>query len=203
MTDKFILEVIKCIENGLPGEESHLKMTPYRRLVTNIPDDRREGAVLMLLYKNKDNWCFPLTQRQEYKGVHSKQVSFPGGKLEGSESALEAALRETEEEIGIKRERIKLISELTSLYIPPSNFMVYPFIGYVVGDVNFTKEEKEVAEIIEVPINSLLNDVNQRETLVETQFKMKLRTPYFHLKDKVVWGATAAILSEFKDIIKK
>lgn len=189
---------------GLIGEESHLKMTPYRRLAPAIPDNHRKGAVLLLLYFKDNSWHFPLIQRQPYDGVHSKQMSFPGGKIEAfDQTAYHAALREANEEVGVRISSIDLIEKLSPLYIPPSNFLVHPFLSFYDGMPSFMKDEIEVDEIVEVPVSELLNPANERQTLVNVQGGMKLKTPYYHLQEKVVWGATAAILAEFKDILKK
>jgi 8-oxo-dGTP pyrophosphatase MutT (NUDIX family) len=193
----------KKLTQPLPGLEAHLKMTPYRALTKTIPKDRREGAVMMLLYKKGDEYYFPLTLRHDYKGTHANQISFPGGKIESIDSSfLDAALRETKEEIGVDIENIEIVGELTQIYIPPSNFLVSTFVGIYQGIPNFVKEVKEVKEIIEVPLNSLFNPSIVRETEVNIQNGMKLKTPYLHLENQVVWGATAAILAEFIAIFK-
>jgi len=181
--------------------DAHLKMTPYRRLIKVIPDDRREGAVLLLLYMKDGELFFPLIQRHEYKGVHSNQVSLPGGKVEiGDDNLLHTAIRETEEEIGVPRKLIENFGALTELYIPPSNFMVSPFVGFISGEPTFVKEEREVKEILEVSLLDFLENSPIKETEVIIGDGIKLKTPYFELNNKVVWGATAAILQEFKEI---
>ena len=191
----------KKLNEPLPGMDAHLKMTPYRRLIKVIPDDRREGAVLLLLYMKDGELFFPLIQRHEYKGVHSNQVSFPGGKVEtGDDNLLHTAIRETEEEIGVPRKLIENFGALTELYIPPSNFMVSPFVGFISGEPTFVKEEREVKEILEVSLLDFLENSPIKETEVVIGDGIKLKTPYFELNNKVVWGATAAILQEFKEI---
>ena len=203
-TDLIKLIQTEIKENGLPGEKSHLKMTPYRRLTTSIPENPKLGAVLLLLYKKENDWFFPLTERKEYDGVHSRQMSFPGGKVETEDSSFyHAAIRETEEEIGINREHITRLTDLSKLYIPPSNFMVHPYVGVLDSIPIFVKQEEEVESVVEVSLNELMDDSIEGQTLVNVRGGMKMKTPYFHLQDKVVWGATAAILSEFKDILKK
>ena len=198
------IEFIKDrIVQPLPGMKAHLKMTPYRALTKIIPENRREGAVLILLYKKNGEYYFPLTLRHDYKGTHANQISFPGGKIEKQDATiLDAALRETNEEIGVELEKIIYLGELTQIYIPPSNFLVSPFIGLYEGEPLFIKEEKEVKEIIEIPLKSILNEKNVGNTQVSIQGGMKLETPYLNLENNVVWGATAAILSELKEIIQ-
>mgnify|MGYP000545445655 CR=1 FL=1 len=185
------------LKEELPGMEAHLTMTPYRRLTKVIPDNHKKSAVMILLYEKEGEIYFPLIQRQDYKGVHSGQISFPGGKMDKTDSSLlETAFRETEEEVGIDRTELSYIGELTELYIPPSNFMVHVYVSFHSGTPSFVKEEKEVKEILEVPYSSVMDDGNIKETEVLIQGGMKLKTPYLDLNDKVVWGATAAILVE-------
>ena len=192
------------LELPLPGMEAHLKMTPYRALTKTIPQNYRESAVLVLLYTKEDELYFPVIQRQAYKGVHSNQISFPGGKKEETDnSLLETALRETEEEIGISQSGIEVIGELTQIYIPPSNFMVNVFLAFYQEEPNFVREEKEVKEVIEIPLSTIMDEKRVKETEVLMQGGLKLKTPYLDLENKVVWGATAAVLAELKEILSK
>jgi 8-oxo-dGTP pyrophosphatase MutT (NUDIX family) len=133
--------------------------------------------------------------------VHSNQVSFPGGKAEDFDKDLyQTSLRETEEEIGVDKSIISKIGEMTQVYIPPSNFLVSAFLSFQNVLPEFIKEEKEVKEILEIPIRSVLDSRNIKTTEIKMGNGMKLSTPYFDLQEKIVWGATAAILSEFKAI---
>lgn len=199
-----IIDKLKdLVLDELPGMETHLTMTPYRRLTKEIPDNRRESSVLILLYEKEGEIYFPLILRKSYNGVHSNQMGFPGGKKENfDESFYHTAIRETQEEIGVSTSKVNLIGELSSLYIPPSNFMVYPYLAYLKTPEILIKDPREVEEIIEIPLFSLLDDNLLGETTVELSSKMKLKTPYFNLQNKVVWGATAAILAEFKVLLK-
>ncbi len=186
----------------LPGIREHLKMTPYRALTKAVPAKRREGAVLLLLFQRNGEWYFPLMQRHDYEGVHANQISFPGGKSEKEDtSKYETALRETKEEIGIEPHKIEWIGELSEIYIPPSNFLVSAFVGCYTEEPFFVKEEKEVKEIIEVRVSDLLKPEIVKETQVTVQGGLKLKTPFLELNNQVVWGATAAILAEFKALV--
>lgn len=198
---RLIEELKKVFENDLPGMEAHLEMTPYRKLTKIIPDNRREGAILMMLYPKNGELYFPLIQRHEYKGVHSNQISFPGGKVEQTDRDLYfTSLRETQEEIGIDMNTINKIGEMSQVYIPPSNFLVSAFLSFHDAMPQFIKEEKEVKDIIEIPISSVLDSNNIKTTVIKLENGMNLTTPYFDLQNNIVWGATAAILSEFKAI---
>ena len=199
---KFITNLGETLKEELPGMEAHLKMTPYRSLTKSIPENRREGAVLFLIYERNEELYFPLIQRNSYEGVHSNQVSLPGGKKEEFDADFyETAKRETFEEIGVEESKINFIGQLSDVYIPPSNFMVYSYVGFVSEEFVFQKEEKEVNEILEIPFSAILDEALVKETQVKLGNGMKLKTPYFDLNDKVVWGATAAILSEIKEVI--
>lgn len=197
------LQRIKTLfSSELPGMKEHLKMTPYRALTKSVQIDCKEGSVLLLLYKRGEKWYFPLMQRHDYNGVHANQISFPGGKVEkNDESNYATALRETQEEIGINSAQIQLIGELSEIYIPPSNFLVSAFVGFCTKEPFFVKEEKEVKEILEVPILDLFKPEIIKETQVDLRGGLKLKTPYLELNNKVVWGATAAILAEFKSLV--
>ena len=154
----------------------------------------------LLIFQNADDGThFILTERAQYKGVHSAQISFPGGKIEKLDTNLSAtALRETQEEIGIKN--ITLIRELTTTYIPPSNFMVTPFLGYINSEQDFTPNI-EVNKIIKVDVMQLLNDANLINKNMTTSYMKNIDVPCFMLNNYTVWGATAMMLSEIKDLL--
>lgn len=196
-----VIESIKeAFQQKLPGMESHLKLTPYRKLTVSIPENRREGAVMMMLYEKKGGLYFPLILRHSYEGVHSNQISFPGGKVEKSDpDLLYTAIRETEEEIGIHKELINPLGEMSQIYIPPSNFLVSAYVSFLSVAPTFIKQEREVKEIMEVSLNELLS-IPIKTTKVKLSNGSRLKTPYFEINGRVVWGATAAILSEFRDI---
>ena len=191
-------------EAQLGGLDSLLKMAPAVRLnfdVDKIAERKpKSAAVMVLFYPDKDNKThFILTERAQYKGVHSAQISFPGGKIEKLDTNLSAtALRETQEEIGIKN--ITLIRELTTTYIPPSNFMVTPFLGYINSEQDFTPNI-EVNQIIKVDVMQLLNDANLINKNMTTSYMKNIDVPCFMLNNYTVWGATAMMLSEIKDLL--
>ena len=197
------------INFNLPGEVSHELMAPYKREKAssiNIPDKNpKQSAVLMLIYPKNDIPHFTLIQRTAYKGTHGGQISFPGGKQEAEESLKETALRETFEEIGVAPDKIQVLGEITQIYIPPSNFLVSPFIGFVDFEPVFTPEVKEVEEIIEVKISDLLDDkkIKQKKIKVgkHTDKPLLIDVPYFELNYNTVWGATATILSEVRQML--
>ncbi|MEL6862853.1 MAG: CoA pyrophosphatase, partial [Bacteroidota bacterium] len=135
---------------------------------------------------------------------HSGQVSFPGGRYEPEDKSLASgAIREAQEEVGINPSDIQLLGRLTELYIPVSNFLVHPFVGFVNHRPSFIPQESEVAEILEVPLSHLLDPMNTRTTKIHLPQNVILSdVPYYHVAQKVVWGATAMMLSEFLEVVE-
>ena len=166
MKFNFFLNNINLIQNTkLPGIDAQFKLAPKMRLEYNAKKIKAKNpkiaAVLALFYPNQNNEVsLLLTKRANYNGTHSGQISFPGGKMEISDFNLkETALRETFEEVGVLQEEINIVREFTEVYIPPSNFLVTPFIGIIDHEPIF-KVNSEVAEIIRVSFHDLLDDNN-------------------------------------------
>ncbi len=188
------------------GRKAHYELSPLplgmRALHHEKSKDYRVGAVVILLYNREGKPHFVVTQRQEYEGAHSGQISFPGGKFEAKDVTTEqTALRETKEEIGVSG--IEIVRNLSELYIPPSNFLVFPYVGVVRGNVVFERDEFEVKEIVEVAVADLLAvEITQKQLrdLVKTP-QYELECPCFELGGKVIWGATAMMLNELRCLL--
>ena len=199
--------IVRLSEESLPGEEAQYKMSPSLRRRGNISEIEQQnpcrGGVMLLLYPDSGHWYFPLIRRPDYPGVHGGQMSFPGGKLEDGENALEAALRETEEEVGVDRHTIQVLGPLSRLYIPPSNFLVSPFVGLLEEKPIFIPEPLEVEEIIHARTDHLLESGRRKTTSIPTSSGLKITAPYFDLEGHVVWGATAMMLSEFASLLEE
>lgn len=145
-----------------------------------------------------------LILRKTYQGVHSNQIGFPGGRVEEEDENLEhTALRETEEEVGIPRSEVQVVRKLTRLYIPPSNFWVQPFVGLLEKTPNLIPQESEVEKILEVDLDDFLNEQNLINQTLSTTYAQNIEVPAFMLNGHVVWGATAMMLSELKEMLKK
>jgi len=157
-----------------------------------------------LLYPKESQWHFALMQRAPHdKDIHSGQISFPGGRYEESDKTLEyCALRELEEEVGIPTDEVTVIGQLSELFIPVSNFQVYPFVGYLNETPTFIPQPTEVQHVIEVPIEMLKNASNQKTIDFRVRKNIILKnTPYFDFYENMVWGATAMMLSEFRAVV--
>ena len=192
---------------NLGGLDAQFKMAPKLRLkyskdkiAANKP---RKAAVLVLFYpNNKNETTLLLTQRATYKGTHSAQISFPGGKTEKSDKNLEAtALREAFEEVGVSSSSVKIIRELTDVYIPPSNFLATPFLGFVKEKPNFVLNH-EVANTIEILMSDLLDDAHLTTVNLTTSYMKNIDVPCFKIDNHIIWGATGMMLSEIKELLK-
>ncbi len=192
-----------ALQKPLPGLAAQIKLAPEYRvpsLQRTPPDDARPAGVLILLYPRDGAWHFPLMKRVEDGLVHSGQISLPGGSQEAGESLRETALREACEEIGAACTEVDVLGQLSTIYIPPSNFLVTPTVGYTSTRPDFRCDPREVAELIEVPLSTLFDqDVVKREPW--SLRGMTVEVPFYQIGLHKVWGATAMILSEFSMVL--
>lgn len=209
MDFQYFLEFVpNLVQAPLPAMKAHAKMAPFERLESlknkaSENNNPRSAAVMMLLYPKNGMTHLVLIVRNSYEGVHSGQIAFPGGKYEKEDKNFkETALRETHEEVGISPERMKIIRPFTPMYIPPSNFMVYPFLGICNDEICFVPDPSEVAQIVELPLADFLSDAIVIEANLSTSYAQNINVPAFDIEGHIVWGATAMILSELKDVLK-
>ncbi|MBT0608406.1 NUDIX hydrolase [Aequorivita echinoideorum] len=206
---EFEKRIVKVTKLELPGEEVHFKMAPIERLeelkrAAEKQNTAKRAAVMALFYPSEDGQTrLILILRKTYKGVHSAQVGFPGGKVEDEDENLaETALRETEEEVGISRKAISILKKLTEIYIPPSNFFVQPFLGITMETPQFIPQEDEVEALIEVDLADFMEDANITTQTLTTSYAKNIEVPAFKLNDHIVWGATAMMLNEVRELLK-
>ena len=205
----FLKYVPKIEKEKLLAADAHLKMAPLER-VSSLSEESyydknpRKAAVMMLFYPKNKQTHLVLIVRNTYPGIHSSQIAFPGGKVElEDESLAHTALRETHEEIGVHPEKITVIKAFSEIYIPPSNFLVAPFLGISHTELTFTEQEDEVAGIIELPIVEFLNEENIVMKRMNTSYATDIEVPAFKIKEHYVWGATAMMMSELKEVLKR
>lgn len=168
------------------------------------PPEYRDGAVLILLYPGEEGLTLVLTRRTEEVEHHRRQIALPGGAREDGEPLFETALRETEEEVGVPRERVEILGRLVPFHIPVSAFVVHPFVGYLSESPDYRPDPREVARVIEVPLEHLLREETRGEDEWEVMGEMS-RVPFYHLPDTrppPLWGATAMILSGLLERIR-
>ncbi|NQU35950.1 MAG: CoA pyrophosphatase [Bacteroidetes bacterium] len=211
----------KILGSNLPGLSSQLKMAPVNRLremkakslqTTNMKTSSlqtrtsgelqtRTSAVLILFYPKGGKPHIALIKRATDNTVHSGQISFPGGKVEKSDDSLiHTALREANEEVGIITDAVNIIGQLTKLYIPPSNFDVFPIIGATYETPTFSIN-REVEKVLEVNMEELINPNNYTQKKIQHRNGNEVDVPCYFIQDEIVWGATAMIISELLDVI--
>lgn len=205
--DEFVGKLRNRLGQPLPGREAQVKMAPYpvdeSRFNEQTDRPARPSGVMVLFYPYNGEIYLPLMKRPTYQGAHSGQVSFPGGKFELSDENLRmTALRETQEEIGVNPDDIRLIGDLSDLFIIASNFKVSPAVGYVREKPEFIPDELEVEEVLEVKLSDL-QDESQRGVKAMNFGRYTIHSPYFDVHGHVVWGATAMMLSELLHVIEE
>ena len=195
------------MRQGLPGEDAQQLMAPQHRprytADTINSNAYRPSAVLVLLCEDTDENIFiPLIERMTYSGAHSAQISLPGGKYDKEDADLQqTAIRECYEEIGIKD--IEVLWPLTRMHIPVSSFLVHPFIGFcTLKDPVMKIHEREVKSLLKLSLPELLNENTVKQGVIDINEQLKIQTPWFDVHGHRVWGATAMILSEVKELLK-
>lgn len=207
MYSRLIQNLSLRLTDALPSALAHdaLRAIP---IGTNLPKFEhkrppRPGSVLILLYEKDGKIFFPLIKRNEYKGAHSGQVSFPGGKAEPGEDAIQTALREAEEEIGIDRNAVSVVGRLSEFFVIPSNFLVTPVVASTPLLPAFRPDPYEVQRILHADLEDIVRDdaVKTKEILAAGSFRMN--APHFEIEEEIVWGATAMMLNELRLVIQE
>jgi len=191
------------LKEPLPGTSAHLITKVQSKIEFNFPEsskDAKKASVLILLFPDSNNIHFFLTQRTLSVEHHKGQISLPGGTCEKNEKTINTALRETEEEIGVDKNEVEIIGELTPFFTPTSGFIVHPFIGWCNRRPKTNKQTDEVHALFSASLSQLLNDqILELENWNLRGYEAKV--PFYNFDGHKVWGVTAAILSEFKLIL--
>jgi len=204
--NEFIAALKERLNGALPGLPAQLKMSSMARIGELMKfvqsDDPIKSSVLILFYPYQDDIGLVLILRPTYPGVHSGQISLPGGKYEEEDDSLVyTALREAKEEIGINPLQVHVLGQLTDLYIPPSRYIVTPVLGFMTSRPEFKAEPNEVAKIIEIRISDFMNDHIIQRKKMKLALGISIKFPAYVLDGNVVWGATAMMLSELREMI--
>jgi 8-oxo-dGTP pyrophosphatase MutT (NUDIX family) len=193
------------LQKELPGTEIQWQMASSDRMIKNFPripgKDARVAAVLILLYPYMGSIHTVFMQRHDYDGVHGGQISFPGGKKEPIDiDVIHTAIREAAEETGVDAAEIGVIGTLTPLYIPVSNMIVTPVVGWTKKKPTFNHQKEEVVFLFDAELKRLLDP-----SILKTKpFKIRgemISVKYFDYEGNMIWGATAMILHELLTII--
>ncbi len=204
---KFLERLARRLSQPLPGKGVQNQMRARRVSGAAISFKHegppREGGVALLLFQDGGEWYFPLIKRKQYPGIHSGQISLPGGKLEqGDKNLIDTALRESREELGVDISNQQVIGRLSELYIIASHFNVIPVVAALPSSPRIMADEREVDQVIMASVGHLL----LKETRKEKDLLVRgydIRAPYFEVGDQVVWGATAMIINEFITLVRE
>lgn len=207
--NRLIYFFINRLKQKLPGIDSQKKMAPilgdnYFRSFSPASNSKN-SAVLVLLITNTsiEQIEVLLTLRSSNLNNHSGQICFPGGKSETGESFYQTALREANEEIGIDKNEINIIGELSELYVPPSNSTIHPVLAYTNHRPATINNEAEVEEVFFVELNSFINSKYYR--LEQWKFdNYNVDVPLWNIHHSTpLWGATAMVLAELLDLYQE
>ena len=200
----FTNELLKKLKDPLPGESAHqfMQSTSKLRLTVKQNERTRKSAVLILFYPYKGEIYFPLILRPAYDGVHSGQVAFPGGRYEKTdENLIRTALREAQEEIGLRLNDVKILGILTELFIPPSNFYVLPVVAAMPYRPDFFPDPREVEDIFEIKLKHI-SDVSIIGSSDIQVRGVQITAPHYEVNGYKIWGATAMMISELLTVLK-
>lgn len=202
----FIETTRMLIHSPLPGLEAQMRMAGIRRILQQesipTPENANRAGVLLFFYPVSEEPHLVFMKRTEDGGVHSGQISFPGGRAEKSDpDIIFTALREANEEVGIPTDKVQVIGKLTDLYIPPSGFLVTPVVGFSTSRPSFKADPSEVAEIIELPMASFLEKNARTIAKIYINEGLQFDAPCFNIRGNIIWGATAMILNELLEML--
>ena len=202
--NKLVNLLEKRLKEPLPGSSAHLLTKVESKIdftFNNSHENAKKASVLILLFPESNNIHFFLTQRTFLVEHHKGQISLPGGTCEINEQIINTALRETEEEIGVNQNNVEIIGALTPFFTPTSGFIVHPFLGWCDKRPKTNIQSDEVHTLFSASLSQLLNDQNLESENWNLK-GYKAQVPFYNFDGYKVWGVTAAILSEFKLVLK-
>jgi 8-oxo-dGTP pyrophosphatase MutT (NUDIX family) len=166
--------------------------------------DRVPSAVLVPLYQGEGQYHIVFIKRTQTVKEHKGQISFPGGSRESSDKTLlDTALRESQEEIGLRPEDIEVIGELDDEITTTSNYIVTPFVATIPWPYGFTMNRDEVDEILEIPVTALMSEDCLKPDIETLDGGIVVDSYNYHYNGRLIWGATARILNKFLGILKQ
>ncbi len=210
--EQWVMALCEALKKSLPGSKAHVKLAPDDRkqglIDRNWPRDAKKSAVTFLLFPVENQWHTVLMKRVVYNGVHSGQISFPGGQMEFSDNnLLQTAQREFQEETGVMLSSPDYIGALTELYIPPSNFLVQTYVAILPGQPHFIPDDSEVQKLHIISLQELFSTDNFRKDEVVVRERENgsyiIKAPCYNVKGLCIWGATAMMISELQYVFKE
>lgn len=206
--DEFQRGIDQITAGSVVGDYAHSlifpEITRFRQESLLKNPNPKLSAVAAIVFPDKEEANLLLIERQTYDGAHSGQIGFPGGKMEMFDASLEdTARRETEEEVGISGHIPILIKELSQVYIPPSGYLVHPFLFLIDSLPELALDPREVQSIVKLPVRRLMEDQTLVEGNIPTSQGTSIRTKYFEHSNKKIWGATAMMLAELKILLQQ
>ena len=193
--------------NDLPGWNSHKKMAvipinSFTEKAFTPPKDAKQASVGIIVFKENNKLFFLLTKRTENVEHHKGQVSLPGGAIDRNETAKNASLRETNEEIGIDSSTLESLGQLSSLYTPVSYFNIHVFLWYSKVQPRIKINNSEVDQVYKISLDELIdNNLVSNTPINKSGFEINV--PAYNFNECICWGATAMIITELKDIISE
>jgi 8-oxo-dGTP pyrophosphatase MutT (NUDIX family) len=200
-----MFKISQRLKLPLPGNDAHKLMEASSRNAFNKgPNDlTRKSAVLILFYPAENDIHIPLILRPKYEGMHGWQVAFPGGRNEKTdENLIRTALREAQEEIGIRTADVTVIGQLTELYIPPSNYLVQPVVGFLNFKPMYYPDPREVELVFEAKLTELSDPKIISDELIEMK-GIEIKAPSYKINGQTIWGATAMMFAELLLVIEQ
>lgn len=195
-----------ALYNVLPGEKAHKTMTPCPKYIEGLEGIHSSppvnSAVLALIVPYENELAIPFILRSNSGRFHGGQIALPGGKMEKEDSnALQTALRECREEIGVPEEKVSILGVLSDIYIPLSNYNITPIVGTTLKLPDFTLSTAEVEKVIMVKLSELFDD-NNKTTHSFIRLEHEIVAPGYKIGEHFIWGATAMIIAELEQLMK-